>query len=154
MLRVPTLHPNAPRAERKRRRPRHGGFVRLGVVLPAAVMAQVRATARHSGKTLRRLVLEALSSIGIAVPANTLPGLPGYDREPGTGPQLCVHLPVGVMRQLVRLQARRRCARRTLVLEALQILGIAVAASDIVPDRRKGVFRTPRGHYARHAQND
>lgn len=149
MSNVLTAHPIEPRPKRKRRRQSHDGSIRLGVVLPLAVMAQVRAMARQTGKTVRGLVLEALPSIGITVTADALLGPKGYDREPGTGPQLCVHLPVGVMKQLVKLQTQRHTVRRALVLEALQSLGIEVAAADITPDRRKGAFRTPRSHYAR-----
>ena len=121
---------------------------RLGVEVPAAVLADVRSAARSKGTTIRQFVLEALPLIGVRVPRAAFNGSAAYPRASGTGTQLCIHVPRSVMTQLVRLQRHRRCARRVLILEALRAAGIDVPAEGLAPDRRRGPDRTPRRHYA------
>ncbi len=122
--------------------------IRLGVEISASVLAQVRSAAQSKDMTIRHFVLAALPLIGIQVPRAAFTGPSAYARAPGTGTQLCVHVPNSVLTQLVHLQRRRRCARRVLILEALRAAGIDVPAEVLVSDRRRGPDRTPRRHYA------
>ena len=135
-------------ASSKAKRSAAAKSVRLGIQVSVAILDQVREAARCRNTTIRQYVLTALALSGIRVPRSALDGPAHYNRAAASRGQLNIIVPLSVMAHIVRVQRRRGCARRVVILTAMQAAGIDVPPEEMVPDRRRGPNRTPRQHYA------
>ena len=126
------------------------------IVVPIGLPAsrQIAAVAHIRLCTIRAVVLSALAGAGIttAVPYALQRPLSGQragrHRVKSDGYSVCVVLPPPVFRQIHRRANARGWTVAHFVRVALKDAGFAIGVDELVVDRRRRGFRTPRRHYA------
>ena len=139
-----------PTHQRRARRPTYRIVVPIG--LPAG--RQIAAAADARACTIRSVVLSALARGGITSAAAYSQQTPfsgeraGRHRVKSDSYCISVVLPPPVFREIHRRVKARGWTVAHLVRLALKSAGFAISTRELVIDRRRKGFRTPRRHYA------